>query len=128
VLRDGNFWRLAALFSLLNLNHWMLISFMLPVFAAQGLGAGLAVLSTVVEGWGHIALLAGLTACAALHAQPAATAPSAAASAPAATVPAASERKVLEDDRVRRPRRDDGEERPPQRRALSGLDWRAHHG
>ena len=50
VLRDGNFWRLAALFSLLNLNHWMLISFMLPVFAAQGLGAGLAVAAAACVG------------------------------------------------------------------------------
>jgi MFS family permease len=50
VLRDGNFWRLAALFSVLNLNHWMLISFMLPVFAAQGLGAGLAVAAAACVG------------------------------------------------------------------------------
>ena len=50
VLRDGNFWRLAGLFSLLNLNHWMLISFMLPVFAAQGLGAGLAVAAAACVG------------------------------------------------------------------------------
>jgi MFS family permease len=50
VLRDGNFWRLAALFSLLNLNHWMLISFMVPVFAAQGLGAGLAVAAAACVG------------------------------------------------------------------------------
>ena len=50
VLRDRNFWRLAALFSLLNLNHWMLISFMLPVFAAQGLGAGLAVAAAACVG------------------------------------------------------------------------------
>jgi predicted MFS family arabinose efflux permease len=50
VLRDGNFWRLAALFSLLNLNHWMLISFMLPAFAAQGLQAGLAVAAAACVG------------------------------------------------------------------------------
>ena len=50
VLREGNFWRLAALFSLLNLNHWMLISFMLPVFAAQGLGSGLAVAAAACVG------------------------------------------------------------------------------
>ena len=50
VLRDGNFWRLAGLFSLLNLNHWMLISLMLPVFAAQGLGAGLAVAAAACVG------------------------------------------------------------------------------
>ncbi len=50
VLRNANFWRLAALFSLLNLNHWMLISFMLPVFAAQGLGAGLAVAAAACVG------------------------------------------------------------------------------
>jgi predicted MFS family arabinose efflux permease len=43
VLREAAFWRLAALFSLLNLNHWMLVSFLLPVFAAQGLAPGLAV-------------------------------------------------------------------------------------
>lgn len=50
VLRDAHFWRLAALFSLMNLNHWMLISFMLPVFAAQGLGAGLAVAAAACVG------------------------------------------------------------------------------
>jgi MFS family permease len=50
VLRDGNFWRVAGLFSLLNLNHWMLISFMLPVFATQGLEAGLAVAAAACVG------------------------------------------------------------------------------
>ena len=50
VLRDVNFWRLALLFSLLNLNHWMLISFMLPVFAAQGLEQGLAVAAAACIG------------------------------------------------------------------------------
>jgi|LakMenEpi03Aug12_release.lakeMendotaPanAssembly.Ray.scaffolds.fasta_scaffold282585_1 predicted MFS family arabinose efflux permease len=55
VLRDGNFWRLAALFSLLNLNHWMLISFMLPVFAAQGLGAQLAVAAAACVGPAQVA-------------------------------------------------------------------------
>ncbi len=50
VLRLADFWRLAAVFSLLNLNHWMLISFMLPVFAAQGLGAGLAVAAAACVG------------------------------------------------------------------------------
>jgi MFS family permease len=43
VVRRPGFVGLATMFSLMNLNHWMLISFMLPVFAAQGLAQGLAV-------------------------------------------------------------------------------------
>lgn len=43
VVRRPGFAGLAAMFSLMNLNHWMLVSFMLPVFAAQGLAHGLAV-------------------------------------------------------------------------------------
>ncbi len=50
VLRQGVFWRLALVFSLLNLNHWMLISFMLPVFAAQGLVPTLAVAAAACVG------------------------------------------------------------------------------
>jgi MFS family permease len=38
------------MFSLMNLNHWMLISFMLPVFAAQGLAQGLAVAAAATIG------------------------------------------------------------------------------
>ncbi len=50
VLRKPGFARLATLFSLMNLNHWMLISFMLPVFAAQGLAPALAVAAAACIG------------------------------------------------------------------------------
>ncbi|MCF1708362.1 MFS transporter [Tabrizicola sp. J26] len=42
-LRDGRFWQLALLFSLLNLNHWMLVSFLIPVLHEKGVGETLAV-------------------------------------------------------------------------------------
>lgn len=50
VLRRAGFWRLAAVFSLTNLNHWMLISFLLPVLMAQGLGNGLAITAASLIG------------------------------------------------------------------------------
>jgi predicted MFS family arabinose efflux permease len=50
VLRRPGFARLALMFSLMNLNHWMLISFTLPVFTAQGLRHGLAVAAAACIG------------------------------------------------------------------------------
>jgi predicted MFS family arabinose efflux permease len=50
VLRRAGFWVLAAVFSLTNLNHWMLISFLLPVLMAQGLGNGLAITAASLIG------------------------------------------------------------------------------
>jgi len=50
VLRRAGFWVLAAVFSLTNLNHWMLISFLLPMLMAQGLGNGMAVLAASLIG------------------------------------------------------------------------------
>ncbi len=63
VVRLPGFAGLATLFSLMNLNHWMLISFMLPVFAAQGLAQGLAVAAASTIGpaqvLGRFALMRG---------------------------------------------------------------------
>ena len=42
-LRDGRFWKLALLFSLLNLNHWTLLSFLIPILHEKGMGETLAV-------------------------------------------------------------------------------------
>jgi predicted MFS family arabinose efflux permease len=63
VVRRPGFVGLATIFSLMNLNHWMLISFMLPVFAAQGLAQGLAVAAASTIGpaqvLGRFALMRG---------------------------------------------------------------------
>lgn len=50
VLRRTGFWVLAAVFSLTNLNHWMLVSFLLPVLMVQGLGNGLAIMAASLIG------------------------------------------------------------------------------
>lgn len=42
-LRNRAFWLLALVFCLVNLNHWMVVSFLLPILSAKGAGAGLAV-------------------------------------------------------------------------------------
>ena len=50
VVRRPAFQRLALIFSLMNLNHWMLISFMLPIFASQGLAPAAAVAAAACIG------------------------------------------------------------------------------
>jgi len=44
-LRNRAFWLLALVFCLVNLNHWMVVSFLLPILSAKGASAGLAVLA-----------------------------------------------------------------------------------
>lgn len=50
VLRSKAFWVLAGVFSLTNVNHWMLISFLLPVLAERGVASGLAVTAASLIG------------------------------------------------------------------------------
>ena len=54
-LRDRRFWHLAALFSLINLNHWMLIGFLLVVLDDFGLVPALAVLAATTIGPAQVA-------------------------------------------------------------------------
>jgi len=49
-LRNRAFWILAGLFSALSLNHWMLISFLVPVLTERGASAALAVLAASFVG------------------------------------------------------------------------------
>jgi len=61
VLRLPAFWALAGIFSLINLNHWMLISFLRPILAEAGLAEGPAILAASLVGpaqvLGRLALL-----------------------------------------------------------------------
>lgn len=49
-LRAGAFWLLALVFALSALNHWMIVNLAVPVFAAQGAGAGFAVVAAACIG------------------------------------------------------------------------------
>lgn len=55
------FWALAGIFSLINLNHWMLMSFLRPVLAEAGLAVGPAIFAASMVGpaqvVGRLALL-----------------------------------------------------------------------
>ncbi len=44
------FWLLAASFSLISLNHWMIVNFLVPVFLEQGASHGRAVLAAAIVG------------------------------------------------------------------------------
>ena len=61
VLTLPAFWALAGIFSLINLNHWMLISFLRPILAEAGLAEGPAILAASLVGpaqvLGRLALL-----------------------------------------------------------------------
>lgn len=61
VLLRPAFWALAAIFSLINLNHWMLISFLRPILAEAELATGPAILAASMVGpaqvVGRLALL-----------------------------------------------------------------------
>lgn len=61
VLRLPAFWALAGIFSLINLNHWMLISFLRPILAEAGVAEGPAILAASLVGpaqvLGRLALL-----------------------------------------------------------------------
>lgn len=49
-LRRPVFWGLAALFGLVGLNHWILISFLVPLLVEMGVGHGWAVLAASLVG------------------------------------------------------------------------------
>ncbi len=49
------FWMLAATFSLMSLNHWMIVNFLVPVFVQQGASHGWAVLSAACVGPAQVA-------------------------------------------------------------------------
>ena len=49
------FWALGLLFALINLDHWMLISFLLPILAEKGVPEGLAILAAATVGPAQVA-------------------------------------------------------------------------
>lgn len=49
-LRRPVFWGIAGLFGLVGLNHWILISFLVPLLVAMGVGHGWAVLAASLVG------------------------------------------------------------------------------
>jgi len=54
-LRTGRFWMLAAIFSLIALNHWMLVNFAVPIFTERGAPQRLAVTAASVIGPAQVA-------------------------------------------------------------------------
>lgn len=54
-LRRRGFWVLAGVFALVSLNHWMIISFLVPVFVLQGVAPGLAVFAAATVGPAQVA-------------------------------------------------------------------------
>ncbi|MFN6980168.1 MAG: MFS transporter, partial [Gemmobacter sp.] len=54
-LRNPAFWGLGGVFALVSLNHWMMVSFLVPVFVAQGAGAGTAVFAASTVGPAQVA-------------------------------------------------------------------------
>lgn len=55
IVLERRFLRLALLFSLVNLNHWMLINFMRPMFDGMGIAAGIAVAAAATVGPAQVA-------------------------------------------------------------------------
>lgn len=55
VWRMPAFWLLALVFALASLNHWMVMSFLVPIFVGQGHGEGLAVLAAACVGPAQVA-------------------------------------------------------------------------
>jgi MFS family permease len=49
------FWGLAAVFMLVNLNHWMVVNLMVPVLTAKGLAEGAAILAAACIGPAQVA-------------------------------------------------------------------------
>ncbi|WP_370253281.1 MFS transporter [Nioella sp.] len=54
-MRAGTFWLLALVFALVALNHWMLISYAVPIFVEQGAGEALAVFAASTVGPAQVA-------------------------------------------------------------------------
>jgi predicted MFS family arabinose efflux permease len=54
-LRSASFWILAVVFSLVALNHWMLINYAVPIFVAQGASQPLAVFAASTVGPAQVA-------------------------------------------------------------------------
>ncbi|MDO9525881.1 MAG: MFS transporter, partial [Gemmobacter sp.] len=55
VLRSAPFWMLAGVFALVALNHFMIMSFMVPIFVQQGVGSATAVLAAATVGPAQVA-------------------------------------------------------------------------
>lgn len=54
-LRNPAFWGLGAVFALVSMNHWMMVSFLVPVFVAQGAATGTAVFAASTVGPAQVA-------------------------------------------------------------------------
>jgi predicted MFS family arabinose efflux permease len=54
-LGSASFWILAVVFSLVALNHWMLINYAVPIFVAQGASQPLAVFAASTVGPAQVA-------------------------------------------------------------------------
>jgi len=54
-MRAPGFWLLAAIFALVGLNHWMVISFLVPIFVEQGAAPAKAVLAASTVGPAQVA-------------------------------------------------------------------------
>lgn len=54
-LRSASFWILAIVFSLVALNHWMLVNYAVPIFVAQGASQPLAVFAASTVGPAQVA-------------------------------------------------------------------------
>jgi hypothetical protein len=55
VWRLPAFWLLALVFALVSMNHWMVMSFLVPIFVAQGQSEGLAVFAAACIGPAQVA-------------------------------------------------------------------------
>ena len=55
IVMERAFLRLAVLFALVNLNHWMLMNFLRPMFDGMGLAAGVAVAAAATVGPAQVA-------------------------------------------------------------------------
>lgn len=55
VWRMPVFWLLAMVFALVSVNHWMVMSFLLPILVGQGHGEGLAVFAAACVGPAQVA-------------------------------------------------------------------------
>jgi MFS family permease len=54
-LRNPVFWGMGAVFAIVSLNHWMMMSFLVPVFVAQGAAAATAVFAASTVGPAQVA-------------------------------------------------------------------------
>ena len=54
-LRNPVFWGMGGVFAIVGLNHWMMISFLVPVFVSQGATAALAVIAASTVGPAQVA-------------------------------------------------------------------------